>query len=194
MSLFSLDKINGLFNIAELKTGVGFGGELFYRISPKLSLLFHVETISKAVQVEVTSITPSEIYDLKASSMPVMVGVDYSMMDQDSIRADFGVLAGLGLSTKFNSQASGATAPNITTYSGSPLTFMARFLAEYQLTRKFGIGGYAGYRILKLSQAAPTTVGKTYSDDPLLDATGAFTPQEVNLSGPILGLSTTFRF
>ena len=199
--MFTASKLNELYNIAELKNGVGFGGELLLQVSPSVSMILHVETFSKAVAVQVES--PAANYEQKISSLPVMAGLEYRLVNKKFVFVAADILAGLGLSTQFSSKAKDLGASGTTTtYGGSPLTFMAKLLAEYKLSRRISLGGYAGYRLLKASSALPTTQGTTYTGDgvttprdPLLDpVANSFTAQEVSLSGVVLGLSATVRF
>ncbi len=195
ISAFKLANINTLYEITEMGSGFGFGFEGMYRFSPSWSGVFHFETYSRAVEVEVEG--SGETFTLKTSATPIQVGMMYwALSPRDSgVALGFGGLIGFGLGTKFSSTANQAadTAANETIYSGSPLSLSLRVDFDLFLSKSISLGAQLGYRIQKLAEAAPVTEGDTTADDRLV-TNGEFTPQEVNHSGLTYGLGISFWF
>jgi hypothetical protein len=187
LNLFKLADLNAHLGIDALGNGVGIGGEFLYPVGTRTWAVLRVEKISKLVQYEVQS--SSWTYDLAIASMPIQVGLEYALAAEKTYQITASGLVGLGMGTKYTSTSSSQTAPNITEFTGSPLTFMIRLGWDYKLSSSFAVGAEAGYRILKLAEAVPTTAGngvELYG--------GAQTPWAVNLSGPVGGLAITFLF
>ena len=193
ITMFKLDNINTAYGITEMGTAMGFGAELKYRLNPHWVGLFRFETFSKSVEIQVTS--TSQLFTLKAAATPIELGAQYGFMDDP--RAEFQVgfagLLGFGMGSKFSSTAEGATAPNETIYSSSPIILHFKLDADYYFAPTFSLGAEIGYRIHKIAEAVPTTAGATTSSDPLKSGSG-FLAEAVNLGGLTLGFGLTLWF
>jgi|GEM_PF-6139241 len=197
----STTAVAAVTELTGLSNGIGLGVELAYALSPSLTGMIRVESITRAIRATIATGTDTDTsYSISVASLPIMVGAAFNLMEEESLAIDFGILAGMGLGTKLTAEAtanSGGAFPtptNVNTFSKSAITFMGKFDLFLKLGSSLSLFAEAGYRMLKAANATRTTAGTGAGLFRATNGAGALLAVSPNLSGPVIGLGVQLRF
>ena len=186
LDFFSASDVNTLYGFDALKTGLYFGGEFAWMVSPKVAIGLRVETLSKSVSASDAS-TGTD-FDIQIKSMPVMVGPEFDLHRSRDWQIGFAAYVGLGLSTSLTSTASNLSGSNVTVLDGGGLTALGKFNFTKVFSKNFGAFLELGYRYLPGSAKTPSTAGNgSYIFREGGSAAGTLLNASLNLNGPVAG-------
>lgn len=168
-------------NFDNLKMGYGFGGELHFILSRFLSLGIRGELMSSSATL--TDASTGKVFSVTLGSIPLMIGLEATLVDEDKLSIHLAALGGYGAATQVTSTiiADGSAAG----VSTGTLTGLGKLDVHLKFTRAFSIFIEGGYRFLQTSSlTAPSGTAAS-----ILNA--GF---NINLTGPFLGAGLSLSF
>ncbi len=188
LDFFSASDVNNYLSFSSgLKNGVSFGGELDFRFTRDLAMVIRVERIAKSI-VGRDSATGNS-YQLDASAIPVMVGMEVTLSDESNFSSFFGAMAGLGINTTLSSTY--ISNLSTTSFVSQNFTGLGRFLFAYHVSKVTHVFAEVGYRILRSPSMVPTSEG---TGNEIWKRGGVYQPQILDMSGAYLGLGVAVHF
>ncbi len=188
VDFFNATSVNDYLSFSGgLKNAFVFGGELDFRFTRDLAMVIRVERVSKTIVGRDSSSTAT--YQLDASSVPVMVGMEVTLSDESDFSSFFGVMAGIGLNTTLSSTYLAAN--TTTSFVSQNFTGLGRFLFAYHLNKVTHVFAEVGYRILRSPAMVPTTED---TGNEIWKRGGVYQPQTLDMSGAHLAAGLAVHF
>ena len=190
MSFFHLAEISNQLGVEGLRNGLTFQLSTRYRLTSKWALGLYGTYVSKGLTA-VNDLGQST-YVFSVTGFPVELAGEYWILDRPNVTIRASVAGGLGLLTQFSSTAVQWSAPNVTTYSGMPITAVVRVAIGWRVSGQLHLELEAGYRLLNTGVATPVQTGNGSSI--FENSSGEALAFPVNLSGPQLLAGMSYFF
>jgi hypothetical protein len=159
MNFFQAREVNEFLSLGSLANGFGYGGELHLTFSPELALVVRAERMIKSVVAQDEAST--QVFDIGVSSVPVMLGLEWTLARERGYAFYLGGLAGVGVNTTLSSTLVQTPANPIdsTRFVSNGLAGLVRGVLAYQATAAVQLYAEAGYRFLATTTGAPVGEG-----------------------------------
>lgn len=180
-TFFSMTDVNAVLGTTGFKTGYNFGAEVGYKFNPHIGLFFRGEKILKNTILQIES--TQENYSFAVSSLPLMAGLQFMLVETRTLSADFAIFGGYALASSVSGSAVGAGDPTV--FKASTLTGLAKADLNWRISRRFGFYVESGYRLLRTANLLPAQTG---SIENLFQSNGSTVPISLNLSGFLAGI------
>ncbi len=185
MNLFQQTLTNP--QITGVKNGLGFGVEFTYLVIPRVEAAVRLEYLFKNVVVDYWS----AIYRMSYSSLPVMAGGRYRLIDTQRYLLAAGAYLGIGLGTKLTSLAVGHSEPAVTEFSGLAFAGLAKVDFGVRITPALSAFVETGYRLLQTGKVAPPAVA---NGSEIFQSNGRVAAMALNMNGLIFGGGVSLSF
>ncbi|MBI2712561.1 MAG: SH3 domain-containing protein [Bdellovibrio sp.] len=163
-------------NFNNFTLGYDFGAEFHFILNPTFSVGLRGESIFNSANL--TDSTSGNVFNVSISSLPILVGLEASLVDEDGFSIHLGVFGGYAFLTQVISTAV-ATSSAGTSSSGA-LTGLGKLDFRFRIFKVLGVLIEGGYRFLE----TPTLVAPTTGDG----AAVFNSTYTINLTGPYAGL------
>jgi hypothetical protein len=190
LDFYNMTAVNTQLGDNYLTSAVHFGGEGHYLLQESLALVLRGEYLTSTVTASTATLNSFELF---ASSIPIMGGVNIGIFSNEHFSFGAGILVGLGFETQLTSTALNQEKPNKTVYGGTALAGLVRAELVWKITRLFSLFAESGYRYLKTAQAKPLVEGNG-SGLFTSTTTGTILPLPVDFSGWVMSLGAGITF
>jgi hypothetical protein len=182
MNFFNAAEINNFLSFVAIKNGYHLGGEVDFRFTRDLAMVVRVEEMVKSV-VGWDSVS-DEVFQIDATAIPIMVGLEVTLTDESNFSSFFGVMAGVALNTTLKSQLIQGTG-GTTQFLSQNFTGIGRFIAAYHVTKMTHLYAEVGYRYLRTQPQIPSSEG---TGKEIWQKSNAYVPLTLDMSGVTLSL------
>jgi hypothetical protein len=196
---YNVGDLNNLVGATVLSGGASFGGEVDIGIDPDFSILIRAENFTKGVYGLNTVTSPATTILFNMSSIPVMAGVEYWVVQDRSYRFGLGAMIGATISNSITSTSEpnplatpAITTSDTSTLSGIAFASLIRADAHVVLAHGFTLFGEVGYRLYLAPQAITSSTDLTSGS--VFMTNGHAAPISIDLSGAELQAGFSFYF